>query len=354
MRGDEARIIHAFTSWLAEQGWDGIRTEVRWCDVIATRDGVTLYGEAKGRTEAVGLDVDTLYGQLLRRMSEQPGPDTRYAVVVPAGKGKTAALRVPVHIRELLQIDVYSVAEDGTVEAFPSTAPETTRLIRKQPLWNKRAFERSELLSPEHAPDVLAARRAKIYDGQIGRLNRWVDTVRASTGEDVPYFDPASAGRGPRVLLLLQDPSGEASAGSGIISRHNNDPTAANLNLAAEAAGLSYENSLHWNVIPWWVGNPAKEARTLRAEATRARPYLSQLLHLLSTPPSAVVLVGGQAQAAWQALTVTELPDGLGGAAVLSCPHTSPLAFPRTDRTTGRRNSEIVIDVLRQAATIAQ
>lgn len=118
MRGDEARVVLAFTNWLADQGWDDIRTEVGWCDVVATRNGVTLYAEAKGRTEAVGLDVDTLYGQLLRRIPEEAARATRYAVVVPAGKGKTAALRVSPRIRELLRIDVYIVAEDGTVEAW--------------------------------------------------------------------------------------------------------------------------------------------------------------------------------------------------------------------------------------------
>jgi hypothetical protein len=59
---------------------------------------------------APGLDVDTMYGQLLRRMSLQPG--TRYAVVVPE-KLIPAASRVPQEIRERLNIDLYGVdAED--------------------------------------------------------------------------------------------------------------------------------------------------------------------------------------------------------------------------------------------------
>ena len=40
------------------------------------------YAEAKGWTWAIGLDVDTLYGQLLRRMKD-PASGARYAVVVP-------------------------------------------------------------------------------------------------------------------------------------------------------------------------------------------------------------------------------------------------------------------------------
>lgn len=47
-----------------------------------------IYAEAKGRTTAPGLDVDTGYGQLLRRMPDEDQPATRYAIVVP-----TEALR---------------------------------------------------------------------------------------------------------------------------------------------------------------------------------------------------------------------------------------------------------------------
>jgi hypothetical protein len=48
----------------------------------AERDGDTLYAEAKGRTSLVGLDIDTLYGQLLRRMPLDES-NARFAVVVP-------------------------------------------------------------------------------------------------------------------------------------------------------------------------------------------------------------------------------------------------------------------------------
>jgi hypothetical protein len=87
MRGDEARVIAAFCGYLRAQGWM-VTTEVAWCDVRAERDGALIYAEAKGRTSAPGLDVDTAYGQLLRRMPAKDEPTARYAVVVP-----TEALR---------------------------------------------------------------------------------------------------------------------------------------------------------------------------------------------------------------------------------------------------------------------
>ena len=61
--------------------------------------------------------MDTLYGQLLRRMpAEEVGdPHTRFAVVIPTGAGG-AALRVPRRIRDVLRIDVYAVSDDGQVE----------------------------------------------------------------------------------------------------------------------------------------------------------------------------------------------------------------------------------------------
>lgn len=154
-------------------------------------------------------------------------------------------------------------------------------------LWNKLAHSRNELLSAEHSPRVLAARRSQTYQGKIGELNRWVDEVRIiiTTSEQVPYFDPAAARDGARVLLLFQDPSQEAEAGSGFISRHNNDPTARNAYLAANKAGLSYDYSLHWNVVPWWVNNPKKPKRTSTSQAVKVRPFLVKLIELLDPTP---------------------------------------------------------------------
>jgi hypothetical protein len=77
----ESDVVVAFVAWLSRQGWS-VQTEVDFVDVVAERDGVTLLAEAKGTTGSPGLDVDTAYGQLLRRMS----PDEearRYALIVP-------------------------------------------------------------------------------------------------------------------------------------------------------------------------------------------------------------------------------------------------------------------------------
>jgi len=120
MWGDEARVVEAFCRFLEAEGWRVTR-EVEYVDVLAEKEGASIYAEAKGRTAAVGLDVDTMYGQLLRRMGDQPRPGARYAVVIPDG-ALTAAKRVPTWVRSQLGIDIYAVDVDGRVELHGSTA----------------------------------------------------------------------------------------------------------------------------------------------------------------------------------------------------------------------------------------
>lgn len=73
----------------------------------------TMIAEVKGVTSSPGLDVDTMYGQLLRRMSADTQA-TRFAVVVPQAAAAATA-RVPSPIRRLLKIDAYAVDIAGTV-----------------------------------------------------------------------------------------------------------------------------------------------------------------------------------------------------------------------------------------------
>lgn len=110
-------VVPAFRHWLQAQGWE-TETEAEFVDVVARRGHETIYAEVKGRTNSSpGRGLDTLYGQLLRRMrAEVVGdPNTRYAVVIPTG-AEEAALRVSRRVRDLLQIDVYAVSDDGQVE----------------------------------------------------------------------------------------------------------------------------------------------------------------------------------------------------------------------------------------------
>jgi hypothetical protein len=111
---DEERVIHAFCSWLSENGWV-VDREVKYVDVVAKRSGDYVYAEAKGKSAGPERrSMDVLYGQLLRRMTHGEAESVRYAAVVPDTSLK-AALEVPERIRKLLQIDVFVVDENGAV-----------------------------------------------------------------------------------------------------------------------------------------------------------------------------------------------------------------------------------------------
>jgi hypothetical protein len=79
VRGDEQRIVDVFAHYLTEAGWT-VSEQVDVCDLVAERGGQRLFVEAKGRTEAIGTDVDTMYGQILRRMPLVKDPAARCGI----------------------------------------------------------------------------------------------------------------------------------------------------------------------------------------------------------------------------------------------------------------------------------
>jgi hypothetical protein len=84
----------------------------------------------KGRTADPGLDVDTAYGQLLRRMTDD-NVQVRYAVVAPTHAIK-AAPRVPAKARQGLRIDIYEVTTTtrSVVSAGEIGVDPTQRYLR--------------------------------------------------------------------------------------------------------------------------------------------------------------------------------------------------------------------------------
>jgi hypothetical protein len=115
---DEYRVVQIFCRWLEGQGWS-TEIEVDHVDVVARRGDEVLFAEVKGNTKTrPGAGVDSMYGQLLRRMAtEETGEHGRaYAVVVPT-RSVTAALRVPRRVCDLLRIRIYEVTDDGKVES---------------------------------------------------------------------------------------------------------------------------------------------------------------------------------------------------------------------------------------------
>ena len=120
---NEATGVELFSEWLESRGWN-VQLEVEHLDVLATKGDLTLRVEAKGHTKYPGIDVDTAFGQILRRMNSDPG--VRYALVVPATI-RSAVERVASDVRSLLRLGIYLVGEDGTVVDMdgPESTPPT-------------------------------------------------------------------------------------------------------------------------------------------------------------------------------------------------------------------------------------
>lgn len=115
----ERKVVLAFKEWLEGRGWT-VEIETKdFIDLVATNErGERIVAEAKGKTTGrPGAGLDTVYGQLLRRMPPEvvDDPKTRFAVVIPP-TATEAALRVSQRIRDLLNIDIYTVDDDKNVE----------------------------------------------------------------------------------------------------------------------------------------------------------------------------------------------------------------------------------------------
>lgn len=183
MRGDEARVVNAFCSWLESEGWR-VEREVDFCDVRATRGTELMFAEAKGRTAAPGLDIDTLYGQLLRRVPADAVGVAQFAVVVPS-TALSAALRVPLSVREALGIEIYTVDEFSSVvhhEGDSGRSHESQPLVSRQIEWAHLYNGYERLAGGEEGPQALARLLEPAWrEYQLrGRVPEWcgVDLLR--------------------------------------------------------------------------------------------------------------------------------------------------------------------------------
>ncbi|MGX1507078.1 UNVERIFIED_CONTAM: hypothetical protein RKD43_005703 [Streptomyces graminofaciens] len=101
--------------------------------------------------------------------------------------------------------------------------------------------------------------------------------------------------------------AGLRRTGSGIISVDNNDPTAQNCWLLRREAGLPYEHSLHWNIVPWYLGTADRIAAAGRTDVQLAAPFLHEVISLLPKL-EVVVPMGRSAQAGWAAYVARYAP----------------------------------------------
>lgn len=156
--------------------------------------------------------------------------------------------------------------------------------------------------------DVREARREMLGRAHIQPLVRYVERLRRAFGIEVPDFDPVDGGVNARVLFLMEKPgpmtSGDRAgrAGSGFISRDNDDLSAEATFRFMEAAGIPRTEAVLWNVIPGWNGT----RRITPDELRKGVAEVENLLELLGQVQS-IVLVGRKAQRAEPLLARTGL-----------------------------------------------
>lgn len=166
---------------------------------------------------------------------------------------------------------------------------------------------------------VRGERRGRLSQPHVAPLTDYVCELRARTGHEVPDFDPADGGISASMVFLFEKPGPMTSAsktgraGSGFISRDNDDPTAEATFRFMEQAGIPRREVVLWNVVPGWNGT----RRITRAELAAGVAEVERLLSLLPKVRS-IVLVGRKAQRADRLIRATGLP-------VLHSPHPSPL-----------------------------
>jgi hypothetical protein len=179
-------------------------------------------------------------------------------------------------------------------------------------------------------PDEVAARRspARLAQVHVAPLNKIVYELRHSSigGETVPYVDPDGGGIDARGLMLLRDPSDTAWRTTRLIAPDNPDKTADNFTWLRDSVGIDPSRLVHWNIVPWWIGE-----RDAEKEIDAARPYLLRFVSELKAL-KIVVCFGDDARDGWDlAFPLNPARPGWqepqhnpdGAPLVVFCPHTS-------------------------------
>lgn len=152
-------------------------------------------------------------------------------------------------------------------------------------------------------PEVVVEKKLRIRDPHVKPLNDLADRIADAEGlphGHVPYVDPDVGGVKARMLVLLDNPStkAEAGTGSGLLSPENNDWTARNIREAYARHGVDFGDVVHWNVVPFPVAGE-KNGGSTSAERSRAVRWTREVVSLLSEL-EIVLLLGSAARDGWK------------------------------------------------------
>ena len=145
------------------------------------------------------------------------------------------------------------------------------------------------------------ARYKLVHAPHVSGLNMLVEQI-SSHDLPTPWFDPLDGGVTAHMLLLLQSPGAHADStrGSGFISSDNDDMSAERVWRTIRASEVDRSNIVIWNIVPWFIGS----RKPLAQDRQRGGSFLLRVLELLPEL-SRVVLMGGEAKAAWRQLEKT-------------------------------------------------
>lgn len=142
-------------------------------------------------------------------------------------------------------------------------------------------------------PAVVADKMRRVREPHVRPLNDLADAEGLPHGH-VPYVDADQGGVNARMLVLLDNPStkAEAGTGSGLLSLDNNDRTARNCREAYARHGVSWQDVVHWNVAPAPVVN--KNGHSSAGERNRGVRWTREVVALLDNL-EIVLLLGNSA-----------------------------------------------------------
>lgn len=157
-------------------------------------------------------------------------------------------------------------------------------------------------------PAVVAAKLARIREPHVKPLNDLTDRIAHAVGlprGHVPYVDPDQGGIEARVLVLLDNSStkAEAGTGSGLLSLDNDDRTARNCREAYARHQVPWSQVLHWNVVPFPVAG-VKNGGSTAAERARAVRWTREVVELCPKLEQ-VLLLGAAARDGWARAGIT-------------------------------------------------
>ncbi len=166
---------------------------------------------------------------------------------------------------------------------------------------------------------VCKHRMGLLQEPHIAPLTKFVENLRQKLGPkySIPFFDPLDGGTSASALFVLEAPGAKAIQ-SGFVSRNNPDETAKNMFTFLKKAGFRREETVLWNIVPWYIGSGTKNRQANKKDIQDGIPCLKQIIRLLPAL-KVIALVGKKAGKAKPVVSaIKDLP-------VVETFHPSPL-----------------------------